>query len=310
MRYVDNVTPRDLGLTADEIAFLLPAAEAGFQAFATKTGYDRSNEAKKRNAYSDHINRLKPPRADEQDIICATTLRDLLTHRGENSLDGALLTPTRLDDSGLGLEHSSYGAVAVSNPSGANAYLVGANSISQYSKSITFNFAEVYVDRGREDRPGLHAGVGRKLELALSAEQFIMMVRGDAGFYTPCGVQINDGHWNDRPPATTFDAHESINFESILNDLLKEVSAEIALLKELVSKGASKKTEYAAFVEQTNRISEAYTKVIDEVLALGNAKGAAEGQRAQRQFINEMNERLGQLKVEQTVQELLGLGKD
>jgi hypothetical protein len=306
MRYVDIITVRDLGLTAEEIAFLTPEAQTRFAEFAAKTHYDL-NKVGRRTPFSSHLETLRQPAFSNQDAIEGGTLYYFLNHDASASLGGEIVTPTVLNADGLGLEHSSYGAVSVTNPSGCSSYLVGSNSISQYSKSITFNFAEVYVDSGHEDRPGLHAGVGRKLELALSAEQFIMMVRGDAGFYTPCGLQINDGHRNDTPPATTFDAHDSIDFKGLLQDLLKDVASELQSLKELVSLGASKKADYAAFVEQSRRISDAYAAVVDEVLALGNAKGAAEGQRAQRQFVNEMNERLGQLKVGQTIQELLGL---
>lgn len=307
MRYVDIVTARDLGLTPEELAFLQPEVERSFEAWAEKTGYDRSNKYSRQNPFSTHLDGLREPAFSAVDAIEGNTLHYLISHDPALSQNGQLIVATSLDADGLGLSHSSYGAVSVTNPSGANDFLVGANTISQYSKSIAFNLARVDVDRGHEDRPTLHAGVGRKLELSLSAEQFILMVRGDAGFYTPCGVQINTGHWNDTPPAMTFDRHGSTDFKAELEDLLQGVEVELSALRAMVANGASKKSEYAAFVQQSKRISEAYTKVIDEVLALGNAKGAAEGQRANRQFITEMNERLEQLKIGETVEELLGL---
>ena len=310
MRYVDIVTARDLGLTPEELAFLQPEAEHNFDEWSKKTEYDRSNKYNRQNPFSTHLESLRAPRFTAADAIEGSTLHHVLNYDPARNENGQLIVETSLDADGLGLAHSSYGAVSVTNPSGANDFLVGANTISQYSKSIVFNLARVDVDRGHEDRPTLHSGVGRKLELALSAEQFILMVRGDAGFYTPCGVQINTGHWNDTPPAMTFDRHGAVDFKAVLVDLLKGVEAELTTLRAMVANGASKKGEYAAFVEQSKRISEAYAKVVDEVLALGNAKGAAEGQRAQRQFITEMNERLEQLKIGQTVEELLGLTQD
>ncbi|MDT8925233.1 hypothetical protein RBE51_20785 [Pseudomonas taiwanensis] len=307
MRYVDIVSARDLGLTLEELAFLLPEAENSFEAWSQKTEYDRSNKYNRRNPFSTHLEGLRAPSFTAMDAIEGSTLHDLLNYDPAQIQNGLMIVETSLDADGLGLEHSSYGAVSVTNPSGANNFLVGANTISQYSKSIVFNLARVDVDRGHEDRPALHSGVGRKLELNLSAEQFILMVRGDAGFYTPCGVQINTGHWNDTPPAMTFDRHGAVDFKAVLEDLLQGVEAELSILRAMVANGASKKGDYAAFVEQSRRISEAYAKVVDEVLALGNAKGAAEGQRAHQQFITEMNERLAQLNIGQTVEELLGL---
>lgn len=308
MRYVDIVTYRDLGLTAEEVAFLQDAAQAEFELFAEKTGYDNTNKYGRRDPFGTHIEGLKEPRFSVLDAINGMTLNTLLEYDPSHHIDGDRLVKTVLNNEGLGLSHSSYGAVSVTNPSGAGRYLVGAHTLSQYSKSISFNFAD--VECRDDDNPRLHSRAGRRLELALSAEQFMTMVRGDAGVYTPCGVQLHDGHWNDAPPQTSFEASGSIDFKVMLGNMLAPVTTEIDTLRAMVAKGASKKAEYAAFVEQCKRISQAYAQVVDSVLELGNATGQAEGKRAHEQFVADMNERLSQLKIEQTVQELLGLTQD
>lgn len=305
MRYLDTISPHDLGLSQEELDFLMPEAEARFSAFAKKTNFSRSESSQKKS-FSDHVSGLKEPSTTLSQAIEAMTVHYLV--RTTTARDGDIDIPTVLDDDGLGLEHSSYGSVSVGKPSGSDDFLVGSSALSQYVKSISFNLAK--VDNHYADRPALHAGVGRKLELTLSSEQFIMMVRGDSGFYTPCGVQLNNGHWNDSPPSTNFDNHSSLDFEDKINELTQPLNEALLKLKDMIREGASKKGEYAAMVDQSKLASAEYAKVTDAVLAMGNAKGAEEGNRAHRQFVVEMNERLGQLKIGKTLNELLGLTHD
>lgn len=306
MRYVDSYTPAQLGLTEEELAFLQPEAEARFQAFAIKTGYNREDVYNPRKLFSDHTGQIKGKSA-ELDAITGTLLHALIYSAKDENVFGEVVTETKLDAEGFGLQHSSYGAVSVGNPSGNSCFLVGSAALSQYAKSISINYARVYDDR--DGSLDVHAEAKRSLELTLSAEQFIMMVRGDSGFKTPCGLMIRDGMRSDMPPSTNFDQHESKDFAAEINALTKPVAVLLSQLKALIDQGASKKGEYAAMVELAQQAAAEYARIAPAVLEMANAKGAQEGKRAHRQFVTEMNERLGQLNIDRTLSQLLGLAQ-
>lgn len=306
MRYVDSYTPAQLGLTAEEVAFLQPEAEARFQAFAAKTGYNRDDIYDTRKQFSNHTASLKGKTA-ELDAVTGTLLHAVIYIAMNANSQGEIVTDTQLDAEGFGLQHSSYGAVSVGNPSGNSCFLVGSAALSQYAKTISVNYARVYDDR--EGTLDVHADPRRNLELTLSAEQFIMMVRGDSGFKTPCGLSLRDGMRSDIPPSTNFDQHDSKDFAAEVDALIKPVSDVLAKLKDLIDQGASKKGEYAAMVELAQQAAAEYAKIAPAILEMGNAKGAQEGKRAHHQFVAEMNERLGQLNLGHNLSQLLGLSQ-
>lgn len=304
MRYVDTYTPAMLGLTAEELAFLMPEAEARFAAFAAATNYNREDAFNDRKDFSNHTSSLKT-KTPELDAIKGTLLYGLLYPNAALSENGDVVTQPQLNSEGFGLKHSSYGAVSVSNPSGGGYFLVGSSALSQYAKTINFNFATIYDDR--EASLDLHADAMRNLELTLSSEQFIMMVRGDSGFKTPCGLSIRDGMRNDIPPSTNFDKHDAKDFTAEIDALTQPLSEILDKLNNQIKLGASKKGEYAALVELAQQAADEYANIAPAILEIGNAKGAQEGQRAHHQFITEMNERLGQLKIGESLSQFLGL---
>lgn len=304
MRHVDFCSAAQLGLTAEEIAFLLPAAEARFDAFAKQTNYNLKDALYGSKHFSNHISSFKGAGGDALEAINGATLHALIYGTGEAENP----PETLLDDQGYGLQHSSYGAVSVGTPSGMTDFLVGSAALSQYAKTINFNFAEIYCSSG--DQLAVHAHAKRQVELTLSSEQFIMMVRGDAGFKTPCGLQIRDGSRADSPPSTNYDNHDAEDFKAQIDALTVPLSKLIHEICELVSAGASKKSEYDAMIELSKQAATEYAKIAPAILEIGNAKGAAEGKRAHHQFVTEMNERLGQLNIGQSISQLLGLSKD
>jgi hypothetical protein len=308
MRYVDAYTPAMLGLTAEEVAFLMPAAEARFNAFADKTNYNRADATNPRKLFSDHVCRFKGDFDGVMDAINGTVLYGLIYSSPDAGEQPYVITPVQVNDEGYGLKHSSYGAVSVGNPGGGESFLVGSAALSQYAKTISFNFASVYDDR--DDRLDVHAEAMRLLELTLSSEQFIMMVRGDSGFRTPCGLSIRDGMRNDCPPSTSFDKHDSKDFKAEIDALTQPLSDVLDKLREKVGQAVSKKSEYAVLVELAKEACAEYARIAPAILEIGNAKGAQEGQRAHHQFVSEMNERLGQLNIGQSISQLMGLGKD
>lgn len=306
MRHVDSYTPALLGLTAEELAFLMPEATARFAEFAAATNYNLYDALNDRKQFSDHAASLKT-KTPVMDAITGTLLYGMIYPNSKLSPNGDVITPTQLDNDGFGLKHSSYGAISVSNPSGGGCFLVGSSALSQYAKTINFNFATIYDDR--DAVLDLHADAMRNLELTLSSEQFIMMVRGDSGFKTPCGLSIRDGMRNDVPPSTNFDKHDAKDFTAEIDALTKPLSELLDKLSAQIKLGASKKAEYAALVELAHQAAAEYAKVAPAILDIGNAKGAQEGQRAHHQFVTEMNERLGQLKIGDSLSQLLGLSQ-
>lgn len=306
MRHLDIITINDLGLTREEIDFLLPQAEARMKAFMQKADFWPDEPVTAAYFYK-HLEYLNQRDVTVLEKLNAMTAAKVAFSCSTADASHDRMIATVLNKDGYGLEHSSYGAVSVGDPSGSERYLVGSSALSQYSKSMTFNFAR--VDDRNADRPELHENPRRLVELCLSSEQFVMMVRGDNGFQTPCGLRVNDGHWTDMPPATNYDRHDSTDFEGEIRSLMKPLDVVLKKLEVMIQAGASKKDEYAALVEQANLASAEYGKVVDAILAMGNAKGAEEGQRAHRQFVSEMNERLGQLKLGHKLNELLGLSQ-
>lgn len=306
MRHVDSYTPAQLGLTTEEIAFLQPEAEARFDAFANKTGFNRDDLLNPRKQFSDHTSSLKG-KTPELDAITGTLLHSIL-YPAAQAGQGEIITETVSDEEGFGLQHSSYGAISVGNPSGNSCFLVGSAALSQYAKTISINYARVYNDR--DGSLDVHADARRNLELTLSSEQFIMMVRGDSGFKTPCGLSLRDGMRSDIPPSTNFDQHDSKDFTAEIDALTKPVSLLLEKLKNQIAQGASKKGDYAALVELAQQAVAEYERIAPAILEISNAKGAQEGKRAHHQFVLEMNERLGQLNISQTLSQLLGLAQN
>lgn len=305
LRYVDTVSLHELGLTKEEIDFLLPAAEAEFALVAARMGYVHENAKTRNKSFSNYLSELSTKNHDIAFGIKAQTLYGLVHQSQKKTINGGLVVETKLDADGYGLKHSSYGAVALGNPSGSHLNMVGASTLSQYAKSMKFTFAT--VDAPRDGKAELHPESSRVIELTFSSEQLSMLIRADKGVYTPCGLNLNVGHWNDLPPSTNFDRHGSVDFMSEVNALLKPLDNAIEVLRGMIRQGASKKADYQAMIDQSKVAAAEYAKVTNALLELGMDKGAEVSQKANRQFAAEMNERLGQLNLGHIMDELLGL---
>jgi hypothetical protein len=305
LRYVDSVSLHELGLTQEEIAFLLPAAEAEFAVVSAKIGYSHKDAVARRKSFTNYLSELSGKNHDEAFAIKAQTLFSIVHGGQPKTVNGNLVVETVLDADGLGLKHSSYGAVALGNPSGSHLNIVGAATLSQYAKSMKFSFASVHSDR--DSKADLHPESSRLIELTFSAEQLSMLIRADKGVYTPCGLNMGDGHWNDLPPSTNYDRHGSVDFLAQVSALMKPLEGAINVLQDMVKQGASKKADYQAMIDQSHVAAAEYAKVTDAILALGMEKGAQVSDNANRQFVAEMNQRLGQLNLGHIMDELLGL---
>jgi hypothetical protein len=305
IRYVDSVSLHELGLTQEEIDFLLPAAEAEFAVVAAKMGYSHADAKAKRKSFTNCLSELSTKDHGIDFAIKAQTLHAMVYDSQVKTINGDLVVETELDADGLGLKHSSYGAVALGNPSGSHLNMVGASTLSQYAKSMKFTFASVHSDR--DGKADLHPEPSRVIELIFSSEQLSMLIRADKGVYTPCGLNLNVGHWNDLPPSTNYDRHGSVDFLSEVNALLKPLESAIEVLRGMIKQGASKKADYQAMVDQSKVAAAEYAKVTEKLLELGMDKGTEVAQEANRQFAAEMNERLGQLNLGHVMAELLGL---
>jgi hypothetical protein len=75
----------------------------------------------------------------------------------------------------------------------------------------------------------------------------------------------------------------------------------------MIKQGASKKADYQAMIDQSLVASAEYAKVTEDLLALGMETGAEVSDNANRQFIAEVNVRLGQLNLGHVIDEVLGI---
>lgn len=308
LRYVDSVALHELGLTQEQFDFLLPAAEADFAEVSKTIGYSHAEAKARRKSFTNYLSELSGKNHDEAFAIKAQTLFNVVHGGLANTVDGNLVIETELDADGLGLKHSSYGAVALGNPSGSHLSIVGAATLSQYAKSMKFTFASVHSDR--DSKADLHPEASRLIELTFSAEQLAMLIRADKGVLTPCGLNLGDGHWTDLPPSTNYDRHGSVDFVAQVSALMKPLDGAINVLRDMIKQGASKKADYQALIDQSKVAAAEYAKVTDALLTLGMEKGSEVSQTANRQFVAEMNERLGQLNLGHIMDELLSLSHD
>lgn len=314
MRYVDIINAAELGLTEEEIDFLMPEAKARFDEFSKRTGYDLKNDGL--DEFNRHISNKRTSEifgSDRFVIVEISAIRAFIngyasrTNRDWNLVDGLMTSETILDKDGFGLVHNSYGTIQVGNPSGASDFMVGSSSLSQYSKTLSLMSAR--VDVSDDDKIRLMGGIYRHIEMTFSSEQFSMLVRGDKGFLTPCGLEVSNQHWNDCPPKLTFSAVGSVDMKAKIGDIIAPLEVEAKRLGVMISEGASKKAEYAALIDQAKTVLSIYEEIEAEMINLAMEFGAKEGDRAQRQFELEMTSRLEQLQLSGSLHEIMLLTK-
>lgn len=293
MRHTDRVYVRELGFTAEELAFLKPQAEAMLEPFLKKVV--KGNYGSKEKKFYDLIREKSAEELLGGDPIARLKIETLhAIAKAEPGSETNFIQETELAESGLALKHSSFGAMDVGNPSGLSHHTVGSPSLGNYHKSLTFKTASATLSD--DSSPRLYGSARELLSLTLTLEQFCMMIRGNKGVLTPCGVS-STLHWADSVPNLT-------NAKVTVRDLEAEIwlaemplTRKIRAFTKLLEGGASKKGDYEALIQAAKEARAAFEAVLGDISAIAMEAGIKEGEIAQRQFQSDLNERLGQLKL-------------
>lgn len=293
MRHTDRVYVKELGFTAEEVAFLKPQAEAMLAPFL-KRAHKEVYAGDKKNFY-DLVREKAVSEILRNDPIARVRIETInAIAKAEPKAEPKPLQETVLAEAGFALKHSAFGSMEVGNPSGLSNHTVGSPSLGNYHKSLTFKSASADVSEG--SGPRLY-GNGRDLmSLTLTLEQFCMMIRGNKGVFTPCGLE-GTLHWADSVPKLT-------NAKVTERDIQAEIwKAELPLVhkirafSKLLEAGASKRGEYEALIQAAKEARAAFETVQETIMGIAMEAGHKEGQIAQKQFQSDMQERLGQLKL-------------
>lgn len=311
MRHSSYIPLMDLELTEEEIAYLQPQAAAIYEPFVKATKYDPI-KAHKRETFSEFLQRAEVIKVLDEDPVKVLSMQVIhgIANPSPLATMGKIRTiETQVDtESGLGIKHSSYGGIKVSAPTGAGALLVGSASLGNRCVNINFSTGRVSVDDDRS--PHIYSGNRTLLELVLSIEQYCMFIRGNKGIQTPCGIG-RTGVWADDAPALTHVQTSQRDLKREIRQAAQPMALKIKELVELLKQGASKKSEYADLVNAAEQANSAFKAVSEEVSSIVKIAGMKEGQVAQRQFEADLADRLGQLKLGNSLNTLLrGLGHD
>jgi hypothetical protein len=293
MRHTDRVYVRELGFTAEELAFLKPQAEAMLEPFLKKATEDMYGGKDKK--FYDLVREKSVAELLGNDPIARLQIETVhAIAKAEQGDESSLIQETVLADSGFALQHSSFGTMEVGNPTGLNHHTVGSPSIGDQNKSLTFKTASATLSK--ESAPRLYGAARELLSLTLTLEQFCMMIRGNKGVLTPCGVS-STRHWADSVPNLT-------NAKVTVRDLEAEIwvaemplTRKIRAFTKLLEAGASKKGDYEALIDAAKEARAAFEAVLGGISAIAMEAGIKEGEIAQKQFQSDLNERLGQLKL-------------
>jgi len=310
MRHVMNVSVADLELTETEIAFLQPKAKSIFDEFDKATGYTK--QPKTRESFSSFLARDEVKRVHKGDISTVIGLK--VVHAvaladQDDLVSKVKKVETVLDkETGLGIQHSSYGGINIGNPSGSTNLLVGSASLGNYCKTIGFKPARVEFSSG--DSPRMFCRNIELIELTMSLEQYCMFIRGNKGIHTPCGLS-RSLYWADDAPALVPVIENKRNLKREVDQIIQPVSVKLQALVQMIKAGASKKAEYADLVDGASEAYSYFQAVAEDISKLVKSAAMKEGEVAQRQFQADMADRLGQLKLSSSLNTMLrGLSHD
>ena len=293
MRHTDRVYVRELGFTAEELAFLKPQAEAMLEPFLTKA--KKGDSSGKEKSFYSFVRQKSVLDLIGNDPIAVLQIETIHAITVVNPVDGTnLIQETVLADSGLALMHSSFGSMSVGNPTGLSDHTVGSPSLDNYHKSLTFKTASASLDD--ESSPRLYGSTRELLSLTLTLEQFCMMIRGNKGVFTPCGVS-STRHRADSIPSLTNAKVTKRDLEADIWQAAKPLIVKIQAFTKLLDGGVSKKSEYEALINAAKEARTAFKAVFWSISNIAMEAGIKEGEIAQKQFQSDLHERLDQLKL-------------
>lgn len=297
MRYVNIASVYQLGLTEEEINFLKPQAETRHAEFCQKhqfVGSRKYRDSLYAGSSTGSLGKL-PSRAfveAEVDYYLASWTPAEKT-RGQ--------TESRFDDRGFGLEHSSYGAVQVSKPSGNRNDLVGSASLMGYYMDIRFSFCEVNVRDVRE--PSLFA-CNEMYTCSLSSEQFFTLIRSN-NQPVPCRLQQMVESYPDLPPILYPTLAKEREYKKQLADICAPLAQCMDRFKNLLDAGVSKKGEREAVIEVIQEAKACFDVARAQIDTLTGDESRKEILRVERQFEVEMTNRLRSLGLEHMTDQVL-----
>lgn len=287
MRYLDTSIINSLGLDLAEIEFLKPLATQKHDKACKKLGYDPGE----RDRFQEWVSRNDSAGLSHKDRIGLQLMHSLAT--GTVTTESVEQVPTQLYK-GLGTHHSSYGSVGLSIPSANKTSLVGSASLSGYYMEFDIKFGK--LDVGDRYRTALMGAEGI-LRVAMSVEQFSMLIRGDDGMHVPAKLQIKKEGFSDAPPALAPTIAHERSFEAAVRELAKPFLTAMYAVSTAMKEDLAKKSNREQLVRAGEQAQEALAQVKEAISNFTVEAGEKEASRVQRQFNQEIAERLGQIGI-------------
>lgn len=287
MRYVNTLSLHQLGLSADELAFLKPLAEKRHEQFceegsiASNRGFSEQLYGRGRFGQPDHYTVQQRIEAEVNHALVEGVPTSKRFRQRE----------TEVDADGFGLEHSSYGAVSVTRPNGSREGMVGSASLFGYYFDVHLGFGEVCVRDSRE--PALRCD-REMLTLSLSPEQFVQLQRVN-NEPVPCRLDQVQSGFTDTPPVLAAMLAKEKDIETRIKALCRPFNISLNALGELLKAGVSKQAERNAVMAKLEEAKAHFAEARKAIDALTESESELEIERVERQFNAEVQSRMSTL---------------
>lgn len=287
MRHLDISVINSLGLDLAEIDFLKPLAISEHAKACKKLGY----EPGARDRFSEWLGQNAPAGLPHKRHIELRLMHSLA--KKEVAIEPQEHVATQLHQ-GLGTQHSSYGSIGLGNPSANKTSLVGSASLSGYYMEFDIKFGKLDVkDRYRTVLMGSE-GI---LRVAMSVEQFSMLIRGDDGMQVPAKLQLKKEGFSDAPPALAPTIAHERSFEAAVREIAQPFLLAMNEVSTAMNEDLAKKPNRERLVKAGEQAQQALAQVKQAISNFTVEAGEKEAARVQRQFNQEIAERLGQIGI-------------
>lgn len=287
MRYLDISVINSLGLDQSEIEYLKPLAQQQHVKTCKKYSYEPGD----RDRFHEWLGQNAPANLTHKQHIELRLMHHLA--KGAVAIEPAERVATKMHE-GLGTHHSSYGSISLSIPSANQTSLVGSASLSGYYMEFDIKFGRLDVnDRFRTALMGSE-GI---LRAAMSVEQFSMLIRGDDGMHVPAKLQIKKEGFSDAPPALAPTIAHERSFEAAVRELAKPFLTAMYAVSTAMKEDLAKKPNREQLLRAGEQAQEALAQVKEAISNFTVEAGEKEASRVQRQFNQEIAERLGQIGI-------------
>lgn len=287
MRHLDLSVLNSLDLDLAEIEFLRPLATQQHAKTCKKYNFPLDEN----DRFHERLGQNPPKGLTHKQHIELRLMHTLA--KWKVAIQTVERVPTRLHE-GLGTHHSSYGCIGLGNPSANQTSLVGSASLSGHYMEFDIKFARLDVnDRFRTALMGTE-GI---LRAAMSVEQFSMLIRGDDGVHVPAKLQLKRDGFMDAPPALAPTIAHELSFEAAVRDLAQPFLLAMNEITAAMEDDLAKKPNRERLVRAGEQAQQALARVKEAIANFTVEAGEKEAARVQRQFNQEIAERLGQLGI-------------